>query len=228
MPSAEFQIRVVDDDASAERLDGARQLASDPAVPHEPEAELRDAAHRAQTLEAPTAAPDLGVRLRDLAHQRQDERERVGRDLLHGVVGNVRDGHADRAGGGHIHVVHADPIARHDPAPRQCAEGLGIDGQVGVEHGVRSGRPRPQPRDRPVRDLQGRPDARQQRALQVDAREDLVRHDHVEAAHAGGMTGNRTYEAFAPPVSSVTVPPKTAGGRSSGSSCVYGPTPLLA
>lgn len=80
--------------------------------------------------QAVIAGAHQAVQLRDAAHERHGQGDRVVADVLHPVVGDVADRDPPGCGGLDVHGVHAHPVAADGPQPRQRVHHRG--GERGV------------------------------------------------------------------------------------------------
>jgi hypothetical protein len=118
--------RVVGDDLHVERLGAVRDELAD--APEAEDAErLAAQLGAAEVLALPTAGGQRGVRLRDVARDREQQRHRVlgRRDDVR--ARRVDDDDAALRGGGDVDVVDPDAGARDGAQVRRAGEQVGVD-----------------------------------------------------------------------------------------------------
>ena len=172
------QVGIGDQHLRTEPTEGLGNLAPDAPVTDESDGRLRDPLDRTEGADAPPSRSDLGVSLRDLAEEREQQGERVDRDLLEAVVRDVRHDDAVLTRGIQVDVVDTDAIAGDDLAPIEPGDGLPVQRQEGVQQGIGTLGGLDDRGPVSVDDLELATDLAEQPTFDGGVGEDLVREDH--------------------------------------------------
>jgi hypothetical protein len=118
------QIRIVEDDAEAERLGPQRCRGADATEADDAKGERAEAAELGADFDVPAELLGLLIEWQDLAAQGHGEGDGMIRDLLGAVVGHVAHSDAALASGGDVHAVKADAVADDGAAVFELGDAL--------------------------------------------------------------------------------------------------------